>query len=705
MDERTSETLADRLAAARRKHFVGRQAEIDVFRAALTAREPSFAVLHVHGPGGVGKSALLDEYARLAADAGRAVLRVDGRDVEPSPRGVLLALGEADGLDGAAPPGRLAAQPPMVLLLDTLEALASLDAWLRRSFLPQLPAGTLVVLAGRHPLDSAWRADPGWRDLIRSLPLRNLRPEESQVYLGARGIADAEHPAVLAFTHGHPLALALVADALAQGAPGASFRPAERPDVVRVLLERFLERVPTPRHRGALEVCAHARVTTEALLGEALDPEDAPALFQWLRGLSFIEYGREGLFPHDLARDVLDADLRWRNSQAYQDLHRRVRRSVVARLQAARGREQQRAAFDLLYLHRSNPLMQRLHVAHWESLGTGYAEPAALADLPAIVELVRRHEGDESARIVGHWSRLQPAAFTVFRASADADAGEILGFAATLTLQGATPDDLAADPAAAAAAEFMRRHGQLRPGEQALHHRFAMDCDAYQSRSPTLNLLATTSTSRWLTTAGLAWTFIAFADPDLWRDTFAYLRFSRAPDADFEVGGRRYGVFVHDWRAEPPPLWLDLMGEREIDTDLTLAGIEAPPPPSATTLSRAELGAAVRGALNDFTRPDVLATNPLLASRAAVQHAAEHAAGPPTPATLQALLRQAAAPLRANPRDEKLFRALNRTYFEPAATQELAAELLGLPFSTYRYHLGRGIAHITEALWRRERAQ
>jgi hypothetical protein len=39
------------------------------------------------------------------------------------------------------------------------------------------------------------------------------------------------------------------------------------------------------------------------------------------------------------------------------------------------------------------------------------------------------------------------------------------------------------------------------------------------------------------------------------------------------------------------------------------------------------------------------------------------------------------------------------TYFQPAATQESAAERLGLPFSTYRYHLARGIERMVEWLW------
>ena len=55
--------LADRLAAASRQRFVGRQAELALFRSALLASEPLFGLLHLYGPGGIGKTALLAEYA------------------------------------------------------------------------------------------------------------------------------------------------------------------------------------------------------------------------------------------------------------------------------------------------------------------------------------------------------------------------------------------------------------------------------------------------------------------------------------------------------------------------------------------------------------------------------------------------------------------------------------------------------------------
>jgi DNA-directed RNA polymerase specialized sigma24 family protein len=73
-------------------------------------------------------------------------------------------------------------------------------------------------------------------------------------------------------------------------------------------------------------------------------------------------------------------------------------------------------------------------------------------------------------------------------------------------------------------------------------------------------------------------------------------------------------------------------------------------------------------------------------------------------ACLQALLRQALETLTRLPKDGKFHRALRYTYFEPGLTQEAAAERLGLPFNTYRYHLARGSQRIVEWLWERELA-
>jgi ABC-type cobalamin transport system ATPase subunit len=86
-------SLGELLAARRRRCFVGREAELELVRAALDAGEPRFSVLWLTGPGGAGKSRLLDAIAEEVAQAGhRMVVRLDGRDLAPSPRAVLDAL-------------------------------------------------------------------------------------------------------------------------------------------------------------------------------------------------------------------------------------------------------------------------------------------------------------------------------------------------------------------------------------------------------------------------------------------------------------------------------------------------------------------------------------------------------------------------------------------------------------------------------------
>jgi hypothetical protein len=408
--------------------------------------------------------------------------------------------------------------------------------------------------------------------------------------------------------------------------------------------------------------------------------------------LSFIERGPLGLFPHDLAREVLEADFRWRNPDSYQQLNQRLAVALQASLLKTGGAEQQRSWLDLLYLTRHNPFMKSYF--DWNTFHSAYAELASPEDASVILAMVQAHEGESSAEIARYWLGRQPQAFKVYRNVS----GELIGFMAHLSLRQITAEERATDPAVTAAANFVERHGPARAGEESLYLRFWMDREAYQALSPALNLTAINSTIDWTTRPKLAWNFIATAIPEFYQPHFAFLNIRRSPEADFEVEGRSYGVFSHDWRVEPASAWLQIKAERYPQTGFTLEALEAALPPPLLVLSQPEFEEAVRQALRDYTRPDLLATNPLLRSGFVV----EAAEGPTSPATLQLLLREAAASLTGNPKDEKLYRAIYHTYLEPALTQERAAELLDLPFNTYRYHLANGLKRITEWLWQRE---
>jgi hypothetical protein len=687
-----STRMSDRLAALRRSRFVGRRAELELFQAALSRNAPDFSVLHIYGPGGMGKTTLLREFARLAAEAGRIPVMLDARHLDASPGGFLTALQMALSLPPEQTPlDAVTAMPGLVLLLDTCELMAPLDAWLRDVFLPQLPEQAIVVMAGRQQPAAAWRADDGWGALTRIISLRNLRPEESAAYLTAHGIPAQDVDCVLSVTYGHPLALALIADLYKQNDTLCRDTFQRDPDIVRVLLERFVAEVPNAVFRQALEVCAHAFNTDESLLTHCLGAEHSYAAFQWLRNLSFIEQGPFGLFPHDLAREVLEADLRWRNLPRFREVHFQVRTHIIQQIMATSGLVQQAAIFALLFLHRNNPFMRPFY--EWQTFGQLYIETAQPADLPIIERFVMRHQGETALAITRHWYVRQPQGFFVFRAAGNV----IAGFCHVVELSQVTEGDVAADPALPSVLAHVQHAAAPRPGEAMLFFRNWMEAEAYQQSPAIFNMAAMVSLRAFFNTPNLAYSLIAQAHSDHYSTMFEYLRMPAAPDADFTMDGQYFGVFVHNWRVEPVLAWMEIMGEREL-LDEIVALETLPHTPQPVALSEPEFAEAVRQALRDVRRPDLLIQNPLMRSRCVRDRGGQE----PTPATLQALLRAGADALTVAPKLQKLHKVLWHTFFEPAPTQEAAAELLDLPFSTYRYQLGKAVEQITSWLWQQE---
>lgn len=476
---------------------------------------------------------------------------------------------------------------------------------------------------------------------------------------------------------------------------------------MKTLVQRFVEDVPSPAHRCALEACALVHTLTEALLehlleggtGEAAAP-GTRELFEWLRTLSFVEAGPRGLFPHDLAREVLVSDLRWRRPERHDALHHAACHHYTERLRAAADDEtHERILSDYLFLHRDNPVVAPLFSRlrrQWEGR-TFTAEPPQEGDWPALIEMTRRHEGEASAALLEAWRGHPAAQTTVFR---DGDSGPV-GFSMALAFHEMTEEDRRRDPAVQAACHHLDEHAPLREGETATLFRYWMDREEHQALSPVQSLIAARRVRHYLRTAGLAFSFIPCAEPEQWALVFAYADMERLDEVDYQVGEQNFALFGHDWRATPPAVWLDRMAERTI-TEQPPEEVPPASPVPRLVLSREDFGDAVKEAFKNFTRPDRLRRNPL--ARAALT--GEASGGPQERAEkLQQLLREAAERLRGTPRDEKYYRALRAAYLDPVGTQEEAAEAVDAAFSTFRRHLGRGIEEVTEVLWKRETDQ
>jgi hypothetical protein len=192
----------------------------------------------------------------------------------------------------------------------------------------------------------------------------------------------------------------------------------------------------------------------------------------------------------------------------------------------------------------------------------------------------------------------------------------------------------------------------------------------------------------WLTTPGIAFSFTLLGAPELWEPAFARIGFARDAELERALG---IGVFTHDWRAETPDVWSERVLEAQIHgtNDVFAASRAAMPAP----MDREAFEQAVRDALRARTQPDTLAQSPLASARCAAGGGAD---------AIARLIDEAVDSLGGHPRDHKLQRALVATYLKPAPTQEAAAERLGVPFSSYRRHLTKGIDRVIAWLWQRE---
>lgn len=714
------------LRQARLRLFVGRAQERATFNHAINADTLPFSVLFIFGPGGVGKTLLLQAFVHDCAQAGVAFSTLDARDFDTRSapmlaRAILHATSDAalTGVTTSMTTG--AAQAVLtgdrrVILLDAYDEFATPDGdrWLREHVLTQLPSNTLIVLASRRPPSPTWLADPGWQQLVRWMPMRNLDPDESRTYLDLRRMPSAQQQHALAFTHGHPLALSLIADLFAQGSQ-VRFDPSQSPDLIQHLLARLLDHVPDPTHRTALEASALLRTINEEALSQILGlsvgsvgsvgSANCRDLFDWLHDLSFVESNRDGVSPHDLAREAIVADLRWRAPDRFSDLRSRAGRYVFRRLQTATGDHQQKSMLELAYLYRHSKIFSSFMPLTTDSADV-VTEPAKPEDFSALAQMVEHYEGSQSAQVAQHWFERQPQGVTVvrevMRSPQAALPTDIAAFCCVVMLDEASEEDRAADPHARAIWQYLRGHAPLADGEKAMLGRFWMGRDTHQQISPTSSLCFAILARHFLTIPNLAFTSNHHHDAESWEPILAFTDFPLLPEASFEIDGRICKPNHHDWRITPPQAWLELlMAQLEGSDGGSLEPL--PSQPQLAALSKPEFDRAVRQALRDLSQFDALGRNPLVYASFVNDASGEHDDERQRAQALQRRLLEAIETLQQSPRDLKLYRALQAAFVKPALTHKQAAQSLHVSLSTFRRDMRAGVARVASLLWLDER--
>lgn len=236
--------------------FVGREREL----AALARTERP--CIFVHGPGGIGKSALLAEHVRRVRAEGGRVRVVDGRE-SATAQAALEAI-----------------EPGWLTVFDSYEEAPALGPRLREL----LAGGSRLVIGSRAAPDGAWA-----HEQLLELPLTPLSPAEARVLVGTRGVSDAQAEALVAWGAGHALSLAVAADATLTGRTLA-LDGLDRDQALAAIIRRRIGRdeLEGADHR-IVAVAAIARAVDARLLGAVIDGLDGDRAESWLRSLSFAE--------------------------------------------------------------------------------------------------------------------------------------------------------------------------------------------------------------------------------------------------------------------------------------------------------------------------------------------------------------------------------------------------------------------------------
>lgn len=458
-----SRRVSDRLSEVARSSFVGRERELSVLRGAVEAPEPPFAVAFIHGPGGIGKSWLLQATLSSAGRQAQSLI-MDCRDIEPTPKGFLSALGATLGMRDPEPDlgqvvSRLGeATQRTVLALDTYETFGLMDTWLRQVFVPDLPESVITIIAGREAPSPAWLTTPGWQGLFHEIELRDLRDTDARQMLTSRGLTESQAERVNRFARGHPLALELAAAAL-RTQPDLDVSGGPPPRVLQQLTQAFMVGLPSETTE-AVEAASTVRRVTEPMLRALLEVPAVRPMFDGLQGLPFVDATAEGLTLHDVVRDTIAGDLARRDPEHHRTYRRRAWRFFTTESHRAEAGSLWQCTADMLYLI-ENPVVRE---AFFPKGATDYRlEPATPADGDEIRDIAAGEDAEESARLIVRWWERHPETFSVGKTRD----GRVAVFYILFEPANVDPALLADDPLTVAWSQHLREN-PMAEGERVL---------------------------------------------------------------------------------------------------------------------------------------------------------------------------------------------------------------------------------------------
>lgn len=262
-----------------------------------------------------GAAELIDENAfgnqasEFASYLARKLKNKDDVELVASPNEALTPL-FLENLNGIAESRTIAP------FFDTFEKSGSyLAPWLRDALnggFGDFPANVMFVIAGREPLDQNWTA---FEPMIHRINLNPLSEQDAETYLRSHKISNEETIRIIMQLSGcTPLLLAT----LASQSPND---PAEVGDPSGDAVDRFLKWVEDPNQREAALYGALPLILNQNIFAVVTNPNDAGALFTWLKKTPFVKEVKDNWIYHEVVRSQMLRFARKNNPQKWRELH------------------------------------------------------------------------------------------------------------------------------------------------------------------------------------------------------------------------------------------------------------------------------------------------------------------------------------------------------------------------------------------------
>lgn len=412
----TRTTIADVLRQGRRSALAGRSNELGFLRQIATPGGP--LVAYVHGPAGIGKTALLSALAGNLDDDGARHVCIEAGAVEPRAAAIVAALGKAFGKEASTVAALADALSPAkavtVVMVDEVDTWRLASTWLRTELLPALPANLRFVLAGGAPPPAAWSTEYGAHFL--DIRLGTLARSHSDAAVAAANLSPQVAERIWFLTGGHPLGLQMAIHAARSGSL----------DTVRdagELANTILHAIGDSELRRAVEACAVVRRANRALVSKILDSSTPVplSLLEAVEALPFATRDAEGIYITEPVRQAIVEWMSGVDAERYQAWRKIAADWIAARLRAAGRTRRWRYMADLLHLLEEPSLRNAFFPG---DAATPAIEPARPADFEQILEIAELRDGTDERTRLQAWAQRLPHRFFVARDSG----GEVLAF-------------------------------------------------------------------------------------------------------------------------------------------------------------------------------------------------------------------------------------------------------------------------------------